>query len=50
MSIDGWVLVGDDFAFLADNVGAWMAYGIGLGCIAWLLGEGVALLFRFLRY
>lgn len=45
-----WILTGDDFTFLSDNVGQWLAYGVGLGTIFWALGQGVALIFRFLRY
>lgn len=45
-----WMLTGDDFAFLSDNVGQWLSYGVGLGAIVWLVSQGVALIFRFLRY
>lgn len=45
-----WILTGDDFGFLSDTLAQWLAYGIGLGTIFWLLGQGVAIMFRFLRY
>lgn len=48
--IADWILVGDDFGFISDNVAAYVAYGIGLGAIAWMLGQGIAILFKFLRY
>lgn len=45
-----WILVGDDFGFLSQTVAEWLAYGLGLGAIFWMVGSGVALIFRFLRY
>lgn len=48
--IAGFFLMGDDWAFMADNVAQFVAYGIGLGVIFWLLGQGISIMFRFLRY
>ena len=41
---------GADFAFFSDAIANWLAYGIGLGVIAWLIGQVVALIWSVVRY
>lgn len=36
-----WFLTGDDMGFLVDAVTQWVAYGVGLGAVLWLLGAAV---------
>ena len=45
-----WLLVGSDFGFLSDAVSTWLAYGIGLGAVAWLIGQVVGLLYRLTSF
>lgn len=45
-----WFLTGSDFGFLSDVASEWLAYGIGLGAVAWVIGQVVGLLFRLLRF
>ena len=45
-----WFLVGDNFGYLSDVVAEWLAYGVGLGAIFWLIGQVVSFVIRFLRY
>lgn len=45
-----WFLVGEDFAFFTDIVAEWLAYGIGLGAVVWIIGQAVALIYRLLRF
>ena len=43
-------LTGEDFAYLSDVLSNWLAYGIGLGAVLWLLGQGVRFVIQFVRY
>lgn len=43
-------LSGEDFTFFADVVSNWLAYGIGLGAVFWLVGQIVRVIYQFLRY
>lgn len=45
-----WILVGDDLAFLTDCIVQFVAYGIGLGAVLWLVGWCVYWLQLFVRY
>lgn len=45
-----WFLVGDDFAFLVDIVTEWLAYGIGLGAIVWVISCAVGLIWQFVKF
>lgn len=45
-----YFLTGDDFGFFADAVSTWLAYGIGLGAVAWLVGQVVGFIYQVLRY
>lgn len=48
--MDDFFLSGSDFGYLADIAAEWLAYGIGLGAIVWVLGAVVGLIWSFLRY
>ena len=43
-------LVAEHISFLADAAADWLAYGIGLGAILWVVSLGVGLIIRFVRY
>ena len=43
-------LTGNDFAYLSDVVTCWLAYGIGFGAVFWLVGQGIRVIYSFLRY
>ena len=45
-----WFLVGEDLAFLTENVALWVAYGIGLGAVLWVVGCMVHWVYLFVRY
>lgn len=43
-------LTGEDFTYLSDAVSSWLAYGIGFGAVAWLIGQVVALVWQLVKY
>lgn len=43
-------LSGEDFTFFADVISNWLAYGIGLGAVFWLVGQIVRIIVQFVRY
>lgn len=45
-----WILTGDDFAYLAEVVFRFLAYGLGLGAVLWLVGAIVHVIADFVRY
>lgn len=45
-----WFLTGDEFAYLADTLTTFFGYGLGLGCVLWLLGAVVHVIWDFVRY
>lgn len=45
-----WILTGEDFAYLAEVVWRWIAYGVGFGAVLWLLGAVVHVIWDFVRY
>lgn len=44
-----WI-VADYISYLADVAAEWLAYGIGLGAILWVMSLGVGLIIGFVRY
>lgn len=47
---DSAFLTGDDLAYLVGTTVDWLAYGIGLGAVLWVIGRCIALIFSFVRY
>lgn len=45
-----WFLVGEDFAYLSDIVASFVAYGIGFGAVAWLIGQVLAFIWSVIRF
>lgn len=45
-----WFLTGDDLSYLVEVVGTFLAYGLGLGCVLWLIGAIVHVIADFVRY
>lgn len=45
-----WIITGDEMAYLAEVVGQFLAYGLGLGCVLWLVGALVHVVSDFVRY
>lgn len=45
-----WFLVGEDFGFLAGIVAEWLAFGLGLGAIGWVLSVVIGFLWSIVRY
>lgn len=41
---------GEDFKFLADVASTWLAYGIGFGCVLWILGRCVAFITQVVKF
>jgi hypothetical protein len=48
--MDDLVLGSEMLAYLADIATSWLAYGIGFGAILWMIGQGMRLIFSFVRY
>lgn len=48
--IADWILVGDDFGYLAETVAAFVGWGLGFGAVLWVVGFVVYWLTQFLRY
>lgn len=47
---DTLFLDAESFGVLAEVVGTYIAYGLGLGFIFWVLGRVVGFVIRFARY
>lgn len=45
-----WILTGDDFAYLSGVIAEYIAYGLGLGAVLWLVGAVVHVIWDFVRY
>lgn len=45
-----WFLTGDDLSYLVEVVGTFLAYGLGFGCVLWLIGAIVHVIADFVRY
>ena len=44
-----WILTGDDLSYLVEVVGTFLAYGLGLGCVLWLIGAIVHVIASVVR-
>lgn len=43
-------LSGDEMAYLTNAVAQWVPFGIGLGAIAWVIGQAVAIIWQLVKY
>lgn len=43
-------LLAEHITNLTEVGAAWLAYGIGLGGIAWVVGQGILLIYNIVRY
>ena len=48
--MDDLLLDAELMAYLTDAASSWLAYGIGFGAILWMKGQGMRLIFSFVRY
>ena len=48
--MDDLVLAMDNLAYLTGVATSWISYGIGFGAILWMVGQGMRLVFSFVRF
>lgn len=45
-----WFFTGDEFVYLSEVVAEWLAFGLGLGAMAWVLSVVIGFIWSFIRY
>lgn len=48
--MDDLVFGMDNLSYLTGVATAWISYGIGFGAILWMVGQGMRLIFSFVRF